>query len=180
MHFDKIRLPDFLIADLYKSSLVDPDAFSKKPGILSENNLLPKEEPFLPKMKFFGENQKNVVIVINHPASVYLNEDELTFLTSILKACGLNIADIAIMNAAEQQVTFTTIKEQFNAVKIILFNVEPSAIKLPFMIPTFQVQNYDNVVILLAPALADLNKADRESRLLKTRFWNSLKQVFDL
>lgn len=180
MYPDKIRLPDFLIADLYKSSLVDPDAFPDQHETLAESNLLQEEELSSPKIKFYGENHKNVVIVVSQPASVYLDEDELTFLTSILKACALNIADIAIVNAAKQQVNFTAIKEQFNAVKILLFNVDPSDIKLPFMIPSFQVQHYDNTTIMLAPALADLNKTDRESRLLKTRLWNSLKQVFQL
>lgn len=182
MYPDKIRLPDFLIADLYKSCLADPDTFPNQQKPLTEKVLPAHTDATasLPKIDFFGENRKNVIIVVNQLTSGYLNKDDLTFLTSILMACQLNIADTAVVNAAKQEVTFAAIKAQFNAVKIILFNMEPSAIKLPFTIPSFQVQNYDGTTIMLAPALADINKPGNEGRLLKTKLWNSLKQVFNI
>lgn len=182
MNADKIILPDFLIADLFKSSLVDINTSNEQKSVAIDN--LSTEAtvtaPLPGKIKYFGDNLKNVTIVVNQPSSPYLNKEDLTFLTNILKACQLNITDIAIVNTAEQQVNFMAIKEQLAALQIVLFDVEPSLIKLPFMIPPFQVQNYAGSTIMLAPALSALNKPDNEGRLLKTKLWNSLKRVFNI
>ncbi len=182
MDTDKIRLPDFLIADLYKSCLVDPDAFSNN-KILADNKLPAEAEVAASspdKIKYFGENRKNVIIVVSESNSIHLNREDLTFLTNILKACQLNTTDIAIINTAKQAVTFTAIKEQLTVLQIVLFDVEPSLIKLPFMIPPFQVQNFAGSSIMLAPALLALNKPGIEGRLLKTKLWNGLKQLFNI
>ncbi len=121
-----------------------------------------------------------MVIVVNQPEAVYLIEEELSFLTNILKACKLTLADIAIVNTATREVTYAAIKEQLNAFKLLLFDVEPSTIKLPFLIPAFQVQNYAGSTIMLAPALSALDKPTPEGKLLKTRLWAGLQQVFGI
>ncbi len=182
MDADKIKLPDFLIADLYKNCLVDPDAFTEIKKNQEKNNLLVQQATASSpdKIKYYGENRKNVIIVVHEPNSPHLNKEDLTFLTNILKACQLNTADIAIINLARQEVTFTAIKEQLAALQIVLFDVSPSLIKLPFMIPSFQVQNYAGSSVMLAPALSALNKPGNEGRLLKTKLWNGLKLLFNL
>lgn len=183
MNEDKITLPNFLIADLYKGSLVDLADIPLLQKTLPEGNL-PAEaaEPasLSQKIKYLGENVKNITIVVNDPDSTFLNKVDHTFLSNILRACRLNPADIAIVNTTKQQVTYTEIKQQLNALRILLFDVEPSLIRLPFKIPPFQVQNYDSCTILTAPALSALNKPDHEGKLLKTKLWNSLKQLFDI
>lgn len=183
MDADKIILPDFIIADLYKGCLVDLDTFSYNQEALTEDKLSTEAVATMSapdKIKYLGENQKNVIILVNEANSIHVNKDDLTFLTNILKACQLNISDIAIINTAEQRVSYMEIKEQLNALQIILFDVEPSHIKLPFMIPPFQVQNYAGSTIMLAPALSALNRQTQEGKLLKTKLWNSLKQVFGI
>jgi hypothetical protein len=184
MNSDKMILPDFLIAALYKDSLVDLDNFSPslnspeaKESLLTNagvNTLLPG------KIKYLGENIKNVTIVVNQPDHTYLNKEDHTFLINILKACQLSQADIAIVNVGKEEVTYTALKEQLNALQILLFDVEPSVIKLPFKIPAFQVQNFSGCTILTAPALSALNKQDNQGRILKTKLWNSLKEVFNI
>jgi len=183
MEEHKIILPDFLIADLYKASLVDLDTFSYYQKLSGKDSLPTEAEvttAVAGKIEFFGENQKNVTILVNQPNAISLHKEDLTFLTNVLKACQLRISDIAIVNVAKQQATFSEIKEQLGALQIILFDVEPSVIKLPFMIPPFQVQNFSDTIIILAPALSVLNRPDQEGRLLKTKLWNSLKQVFGI
>lgn len=183
MNTDKIVLPDFLIADLYKECLVDLDNSSGKKKTLPQEPLLTEDGVMtsLPeKVEYWGGNAKNITIVVNQPGKKSLNKEDSTFLTNILKACQLNPVDIAIVNVAEQQVSFTTIKDQLNALQILLFDVEPSFIKLPFKIPPFQVQDYAGCTILTAPALSALNKQNNEGKLLKTKLWNSLKQVFKI
>jgi hypothetical protein len=183
MSADKIQLPDFLIADFYKSVLVEIDPFTSQPEKLPEEKPVTTVEVKVAsseKPNFLGENGKNVIIVVNQPNSIYLEEDDLAFLTNILKACRLNLADIAIVNTSNNEITYSLIKQQLNASKILLFDVEPSAIKLPFIIPAFQVQNYAGCTIMLAPALSTLNKPTQDGKLLKTKLWVSLKQVFGI
>lgn len=183
MNVDKIILPDFLIADLYKECLVDIENFSGKQQALPAETLSEeigvKSHP-PERIKYYGENGKNITIIVNQPETTHLTKDDLTFLSNILKACQLSTADIAIVNTAQQPVSSTAIKEQLNASQILLFDVEPSLIDLPFRIPPFQIQDYAGCTIMLAPALSALNNPTQEGRLLKTKLWNSLKQLFGI
>lgn len=179
----KIVLPDFLIAELYKGSLVDLSAFKPKEAAPAKEVKPLKEANAiagLEKIRFVGENQKNVTIVVNEPGAVFLMEEDLNFLINILKACHLNLSDIAIINIATQDVKYDSIKQQLKAHNILLFDVEPSAIKLPFLIPPFQLQKFDSCTIMVAPPLPYLNKPTPEGKLLKTKLWMSLKQVFNI
>jgi hypothetical protein len=183
MNDDKIQLPDFLIAELYKGSLVELDTFEFKEAPTQVKEQAANTEGTISstgKIKFLGENEKGVVIVVNQPEAVFLVEDELTFLTNILKACQLNLADIAIINIAKQEVNYGEIKEQLHPKNLLLFDVEPSAIKLPFLIPAFQIQKFDGCTIMVAPPLPLLNKPTQEAKLLKTKLWLSLQQVFNI
>lgn len=181
MDADKIILPEFVIAELYKESLVDLTDFSHNRKERVEENATKEAGGMTsvsPKIKYLGENGKNITIVVSEPEAMYLIEEEYAFLTNILKACRLNPADIAIINAVKQQVTYNEIKEQLKAQQILLFDVEPSLIRLPFKIPPFQIQKYDGCTIMTAPALAALNMPTQEGKLLKTKLWSSLKEIF--
>ncbi|MCW3080477.1 hypothetical protein [Segetibacter sp.] len=183
MSAEKIQLPDFLLAELYKGSLVELDTYNAEAvqTQLEEQPLKGQEaiEP-LDKVAFLGENKKGVIIIVHQPDAVFLLEEELIFLTSILKACHLDLADIAIINNSRQEVDYEAIKQQLGAKTILLFDVEPSAIKLPFMIPAFQVQKFSGSTIMVAPPLTHINKAGVEGKLLKTKLWLSLKNVFNI
>lgn len=183
MSDEKIQLPDFLIAELYKGSLVDLDTFKLKEAqaVVEEQAAnAPKTVDSTEKIKFLGENGKGNIIIVDQPEAVFLMEDDLTFLTNILKACQLNLADIAIINIAAHRVNYEAIKEQLNPRNILLFDVEPSAIKLPFMIPAFQLQKFDGCTIMVAPPLHLLNKPTTDGKLLKTKLWLSLRQIFNI
>jgi hypothetical protein len=183
MSEEKIQLPDFLIAELYKGSLVELETFEAKviPPVKKEKRAgIEEKEIFKEKIKFLGENGKGVIIIVNQPNAVFLKEDELTFLTNILKACQLNLADIAIINNAKQPITYEVLKEQLTASTILLFDVEPSAIKLPFMIPPFQVQKFDGSTVMVSPALPVINQPTADGKLLKTKLWMSLRKVFNI
>ena len=183
MSEEKIQLPDFLIAELYKGTLVDLDTFNlKAPQPALDEQPVKTDAPIISnqKIKFLGENEKGVVIIVHQPEAVFLMEEELNFLTNILKACQLNLADIAIINNAQQEINHEAIKEQLHPNTILLFDVEPSAIQLPFMIPAFQVQNFAGSTIMVAPPLPLLNKTDQNGKLLKTKLWLSLKKIFNI
>ena len=180
MSEDRIKLPDFLIADLYKHSLVELEGYATE--LVSEHEDAPElvSDVYAAKLRYLGENDKKVIIVVDEKKTMHLNEQDLSFLTNVLKACQLYLTDIAIINIDNQKVTFSEIKEQLHAVSIILFNVDPDAIRLPFKIPAFQRQKYAGCTVMLAPSLSVLNLPSNESRLLKTKLWHSLKELFDL
>lgn len=178
MNEERIILPDFLIADLYKNSLVDFGNQSTKTVKEKETkNVFTKN---IEAIKFLGENGKKIVIAVQHNEEVFLPATDLEFLTNILKACMLNLSDIAIINIAKQPVNFTHLKEEMSASKILLFAVKPSDLQLPFSIPNFQVQSFDGCSIMVSPALAEMNTATKESKDLKTQLWTSLKRMFEM
>ncbi|HEX8461209.1 MAG TPA: hypothetical protein VF623_07255 [Segetibacter sp.] len=181
MREEKIRLPDFLLADLYKSSLVEITATTPDDVVVkTPEPIKPATVAATDQIKYLEENGKKVTIIVNQPNTAFLNKDDLTFLTNILKACQLTLADISIVNIVTQQLTFQQLKEQLGSVYILLFDVEPSTIKLPFNIPAFQVQKFDDCTIMMAPTLSILNQPSADGRVLKTKLWTSLKQMFGI
>lgn len=184
MSFEKIQLPDFLIASLYKDCLVEIGTTKEGAANISAENLSPVTEDaainYTNTIKYLGKNKKKIVVIVNDPDAPIINEPDLAFLTNVLKACSLGADDIAIINTNDQYISFSAIKEQMDAEKILLFDVEPSSINLPFSIPFFQVQQYAGSTILSAPAFGILNQPMEQSRLLKSQLWVSLKQLFNI
>ena len=181
MNDGRIKLPRFLIANLYKHSLVELADLEKH----STNSTQAEGTGVLAKAPsgdicYVGGNGKNVIIIVNQEDPWNVDDLDRIFLINVLKACQLNLADIAIVNVFGQEITFAVLKEQLFAIHILLLDVDPSIIKLPFIIPFFQPQNYAGCSIMLAPALSLLNQSSKEGRLLKTKLWNSLKVLFGM
>ncbi len=176
MNEEKILLPDFLIADLYKNSLVELVKQSTKTVNENKNQIVLRET--LEAIKFLGDNGQRIIIVVEHNNEIFLPENDLVFLTNVLKACALKLSDIAIVNIFEQKASFVLLKEQLSASKILLFAVKPSDLGLPFSIPDFQVHNYDGCSIMVSPALAEMNDGTPKGKELKVQFWTSLKKMF--
>ena len=182
MNANKIILPDFLIADLYKTSLADIDFSFEDEKSVHNPSPAQNETPALVEgtIIYTGENLKNITLIVNQPETTDINQDDFVFLTNVLKACELSVADVAIINITKQEITYSEIKNLLAPRQIVLFDAEPSLIRLPFIIPAFQVQNYADTAIMFAPALSTLNMPDKQGKLLKTKLWNSLKQLFSI
>jgi hypothetical protein len=130
--------------------------------------------------KFLGNNRKQVAIVVHSPGIPFLPDNQLQFLTKILEACRMNIGDIAIVNAASAPVVITALRQQLNPTVVLLFGLEPVAIKLPINFPVFRLQPYDACTYLSAPALSLLAQNSEESKLLKSKLWICLKTQFNV
>jgi hypothetical protein len=61
---------------------------------------------------------------------------------------------------------------------LLMFGVDTLQIQLPFTMPDYQVQQYDNCKIVMAPSLTDLNKKTSHAKSEKTKLWKSLQNVF--
>ena len=180
MSEERIKLPDFIIADIYKKHLVEPLFFNSKEQekkVVSEVNFKNEKGTSL---HFLGDNRKHISVLVFEQNAKFINEAALAFLTKVLGACNLNLADIAIVNTYNAITTFDKLKKELNVRYILLLGVEPTAIKLPFTVPNFQVQQFSDCTIVSAPALINMMNENAESVALKRQLWGSLQKVFKL
>lgn len=215
------QLPDFVLAQLYPTSLVivETEIAKPKPGLdqavnkqlnqSASTELLQVEnkttghsdynanlsttltdEPFLPKQPlplkekpenwYLGKNAKNITILVHETDAVFLNDANLDFLTKILGACKLNMGDVAVINTARYLALFPEIKKELAPSTYILFGVKTTDIQLPFIIPDYQIQPYDQSKFLAAPAFDRFTGNHAEAKLEKTKLWVSLKTLFNI
>ena len=171
MDLNNIKLPVSVMADMYHSYLIEGNEQmpeDKEPLIKQEKNA---------KWKSLGSNDKNILIIVNSKEAVHLPDNELTFLTGVLTACKLSLADVAIVNrhyypeASYKELTF------FFASKIVLlFDIEPAAFGLPMNFPNYQIQAFAGNSFLYAPSLKQLEN----DRVEKSKLWVCLKRLFNI
>jgi hypothetical protein len=123
-----------------------------------------------------GGNKKGVLILVSSEKAPFLPDAELEFLTTILGACKLSIADVAIVNLQRYPQAYTELVKQFQSKQVLLFGVTPQQIDLPFHFPHAQLQNFDQRTYLSSFPLGAI-ALDRE---LKTQLWGCLKSMFGL
>ena len=159
MSLNNISLSPRLIADLYPNSLIE--------------QLTPI--PIPDTIKFLGNNKKNILVLISKDNITFLENDELDFLSSILVACKLSLADVAIVNINSLTViNYRSIISQLKSKTILMFDVASDSIDLPFNYPYFQVQQFDQCTYLSAPGLKNIET----DKTLKTQLWGCLKKLF--
>ncbi|CAN5429872.1 hypothetical protein BH10BAC2_BH10BAC2_48530 [soil metagenome] len=181
------QLPDFVIAGLYKDSLVlaEEAIEESKPAKKREqvtNKTANAEVPPAPPAKkwFLGDNKKNITVLLKDPAAVYINDEWLGTLSKLLAACKLNLADIAIVNL-KPDITFALIKGQLQPRNVLMFDVTTNDLALPFSIPSYQVQQYGGCTFMTAPAIT--LSADKTTESIKTEkrsLWDKLKVIFNV
>lgn len=170
-----MKLPDFLIADLYKDVLVEiPDFISTQSNSTIETEIISVNKP----LKYLGENGKYISIIVDRKEAVFLEEADLDFLTNVLKACELNMADVAIINIANTPTNYSYMKETLGTKYFILFGTLPSTILVPFSVPHFQLQKYADCTFMTAPLLSSINQKTEEVKALKKKLWESLLNMF--
>ncbi len=128
-------------------------------------------------IKSLGSNERNVLLLVSHTDIVFLPDEELKFLTGILAACKLSLADVALVNlAATTAIGYKELLTQFSSNKVLLFGIEPTAIGLPLSFPAFQLQAFNGITYHWCP---DLSRMEND-RTLKTQLWNNLKILFTI
>lgn len=161
MSLNNIQLQDIIVRNLFNHLLVD----------LKPDNSFQKTSTFT----FSGNNLKKNVFVFNYPEIIQLPQHLSDFLSGILTACNLSMADIALVNTSEN-VSFTheDIKRELQAEKIILFGINTADLQLPFQFPHYQVQQFNSQLYLSAPELSLLENNKSE----KAKLWQCLKTIF--
>jgi hypothetical protein len=127
--------------------------------------------------KYLGQNNKKILLLVNYSDAVFLPDKQLDFLTSILSACKLNLADVAIINSANPaDINYKVLAKELQIQHAILFDISPASLSLPVDFPAYQVQSFSNCTYLHSDSLEAL-AADKE---LKTKLWLCLKKIFGL
>ena len=173
MGLNELTLPPSLMADFYKYHLMEPVA------AVAESKILPADTGSIKGIHYLGKNQKNICLLVNYPNDVYLPDDQLNFLTNILKACRLKMGDVAIVNHHKAPISFEALQQELSCSYLLVFGVAPAAIGLKEN-PLFSKHIVNSCYIVLSPAAEQLNNNNPESKLLKSQLWISLKQLFNV
>jgi hypothetical protein len=200
MSLNDIELPDSLVTELYGDKLLisaqratppppQPAATSQPvPPVIpaattAQTKAASQSAPTAvapSAYKFLGNNLKKITILVDSPQTAFLPDEQLAFLTKMLEACKLNIGDVAIVNQANSPVEIASLKRQLSPVFLLLFGPGPEAIGLPIHFPLFKIQPYDQCSYLSIPSLAQLVQPGDESKLLKSKLWVCLRQLFEV
>lgn len=164
MDIDSIELTYPICQSLFSNNLVETKSPTKK--VHEKDNSL---------LDFLGENKKKIVFVVNNEKEKYVSNEEMAVLINLLTACKFSMADIALVNYyPSHDITYEKLTEQFKAKYILLFGLTCEQLGLPFNIPEFQVQKFQDEIYLFNPPFNDLIN-DKNS---KIALWNCLKKIF--
>lgn len=178
MALNNIELSPPLLADLYGDSLVAtgvPASVEDRHTVQITTAGTPEEES--KHFKFLGNNQCQILILVSNPDKVFMPDDELTFLTGILGACKLSLADVAIVNMHHYSGnSYQEITHFLKSRITLLFGIEPASFGLPVSFPFYQLQAFAGNTFLYAPPLKQLENDKVE----KSKLWVCLKRLLNL
>ena len=167
MSLDNFQLPLHLLSELYKNSLVVLDDKQINTDSLKEENF-----------NYLGDNLKHILILVKDIESVHLNDPDLNFLTGILSACKLTIADVAILNMQRNTSTnLERIISYFCPNTIISFDFTLSQITdLQINNSKYEIHKINQTPFLNSSALHYVsNNVDEKKKL-----WGCLKTMFSI
>lgn len=174
----KIHLPGFIIADLYKDTLVEITDVTAEPNLPKAKK---QPEPLKPQQAWFmGNNRKHICILVKDENNTYIDDESLQLLSNLLAALQLNLGDVAIVNFAKTKFVYSELNERLQPKICLLFNLDTEAVQLPFVIPNYQVQNYNNCKFLQAGSLELMKGTGNAAKVEKTKLWMCLKSIFSI
>lgn len=165
MSLQQLQLDPYLLAQMYDQPII-PEMRSAQPAV----------EKALPKVKYLGENQKNVLLLIQNESEAYLNDELFNLLTNILSACKLGMQEVALLNVAQYPgLTLADYKKVLPVQQCIIFAIPPEQLGLPPM-QTYQLETHLQIPVLYSDHL-QLIATDKAA---KGKLWMALKQLFGI
>ncbi len=176
MSLNNIQLTPFLTAAMYKDELVettDPDRqFADKN---QQQEKIIDSTQVKKSWNILGDFQKNILFIVRYENALHIPDEQLNFLTGMLTACKLSVADIGILNLSNAPSSLhKNVHGKFPAATTILFGVSPKQFEMPIDFPEFQVQPFNNCTFLFVPAVEEISN----DKLLKSKLWVSLRKIF--
>lgn len=183
----KNKLPNSVLVNLYKESLVlgigtlnvDKKA-PTSPPLEEKNAAIVAEETLSVPIKFLGEHQKKILVLVQDPDAVHLNERAFDLLTSILNACKLTIADIALINVANKNFSLHQILTQVPSEFVFVFDINPTQLKIKLPTKLYTPILLGETQLLFSNNLSQMQGIDQASKIEKTKLWTALKLIFKL
>ncbi len=163
MSLDDIQLSDEACVILFEHDLVEDQSSAEKENSAEKI-----------KINSLGANKKHVLFIVNDPSSKFLPDEEMELLTNLVSASKLSMEDIALVNFNSNKVNYLQLKEQFYPKKVLIFGISTAELELPFDIPHFQIQHFEEQVYLTAPSLKEFFN----NKVLKKELWISLQKLF--
>jgi hypothetical protein len=186
MKVEKTILPPAVLVSLYKDSLVLAEK-EIKPVQIAENKLPGKKQQTIPEatemaspIKYLGDHHKKILVVVNDPESVYLNETDFILLTSILNACRLTIADIALINIGNQKASLHEMLTKLPSLLVIAFDIDAKALKIKLPSALYKTTPLGETNLLFSAALSSMQGSSVDAKKEKGKLWTVLKQIFQL
>ncbi|MCX6331457.1 MAG: hypothetical protein NTZ82_02350 [Bacteroidetes bacterium] len=197
MSREKTILPNALLVSLYKDTLVLPEMAKKQAEIIAPQIIQPIEHAqatSLPEnavkeistpsqsgpIKYLGEHLKQVTVIVKDELAVHLNENDLNLLSSILGACKLTLADIALINIAQQKLSLHEILDTLPSKLVMIFDVSGAALKIKLPTTLYKSIQLGDTYLLFSNSLSLMQGTDQSAKLEKSKLWNILKQLFQL
>jgi hypothetical protein len=133
--------------------------------------------PAMP-FKFLGGYGKEIAIVVSEHFHPHIADEDLDFLSKLLAACKLSINDVAIINIVSNPQS-AQLWQLMPAKVMLMFDVDPGTLGLPFRRPHFEVQDWSGATFMTAPELEKFRVGnDQEIKMLKTKLWLCLQKIF--
>lgn len=172
MSLNQINLTPQHLADLYANALIETHAIAVPRPVSPTESAKPATTT---TVNFLGNNRKQIAVVANDDRVTYLTDQELTFFTKVLGACGLGLEDVAIVNWSHLPTKdYQALLNDLQSKTVLLFNLTPIEFGLPLHFPPFQTQEFDQRIYLQAPSLASIE----QDVAAKKQLWTALKQLF--
>lgn len=127
----------------------------------------PAPEPIA--INFKGSNKKGVAILFENDNDEFLPQSDETLLLNILKAVGLSLEDVAIINYHN---TGSNWKRSVEASKVLVFGTSPSTHGLSCN--EYSIEENNGKQWLFSHSLAQL----ANEKQLKAKLWGMLQELF--
>lgn len=126
-------------------------------------------------IKFYGEKDKNVLVLIDQQTTDLLKTQEYDLLLKIMSAINVTLNQFTLVNMADNAaLDFPKLSGEFNFKQLIVFGIHPSVISLgDSAVNYFPVKNGAHTFLFsdsLSELLGDVGK--------KKLLWASLKNLF--
>ena len=169
MSLEHIQIDPYFLARIFNQPIIP----GEKPAVVK-----PVAAPAAPlqKIKYLGENQKNIALLIQNENEVFLNEELFNLLTNILNACKLGMQDVALINLhAYPGATFDALQQAVPMKQVVFFGIDPETIGLQGIAP-YQVNQAGSSSVLYSSELSVI----AQDKVMKGRLWNGLKQLLGI
>ena len=172
MSLTNTKLPGFILADLFKTALIDLPAEQQEEKAV--------EQILEAAISFVGQNQHYITIGVYAAEQQDVPADHLQFLTSILKACQRTMDHVAVVNFGVRELLLADLVAQLQPRIILLFGAYHVFGSWMIQTEDFSPFYLQQIQIVRVPALEQMLESNAESRILKSKLWNVLKQLFNL